>query len=217
MLSHLCQPLTHSTLYAPYVGSSSTPGLRDITREAARTRISEVAIDLFAERGFDAVTVEQIAAEVGISARSFHRYFPAKEDAVIGDLAPWGEFVRDAFAARPTDEPVWDSLRASFETLLAQPNRDEERSKRTMRVLTSAASLRARNLEKHLLWARLLTPLVRERLSGDLAALRAQTLIQASLVCFDVALTAWAEPDETTDAVDLLRQSFDTLAPGNGT
>ncbi|WP_345342412.1 TetR family transcriptional regulator [Rhodococcus olei] len=197
------------------MGSSSTPGLRGITREAVRTRIAEVAIDLFAEQGFDAVTVEQIAAEVGISARSFHRYFPAKEDAVIGDLAPWGEFVRDAFAARPADEPVWDSLRSTFEALLAQPSRDEQRSKRTMRVLTSTASLRARNLEKHLLWARLLTPLAQERLTGDLAALRAQTLVQAALVCFDIALTTWAEPDETTDAVELLRQSFATLAPRN--
>lgn len=213
MMRHTCQSLTLSTLYASIVESSPNPGLRDITREAVRARIAKVAIDLFAQQGFDAVTVEQIAAEVGISARSFHRYFPAKEDAVIGDLVPWGEFVRDAFAARPADEPVWDSLRVSFEALLAQPNRDEQGSKRTMRVLTSAASLRARNLEKHLLWASLLTPLVQERLAGDLAVLRAQTLVQASLACFDVAMTTWAEPDETMDAVQLLRRSFATLAP----
>ncbi|QKT14141.1 TetR family transcriptional regulator [Rhodococcus sp. W8901] len=212
-MRHTWQSLTLSTLYASIVESSSNPGLRDITREAVRARIAKVAIDLFAQQGFDAVTVEQIAAEVGISARSFHRYFPAKEDAVIGDLVPWGEFVRDAFAARPADEPVWDSLRVSFEALLAQPNRDEQGSKRTMRVLTSAASLRARNLEKHLLWASLLTPLVQERLAGDLAVLRAQTLVQASLACFDVAMTTWAEPDETMDAVELLRRSFATLAP----
>ncbi|AQA22584.1 bacterial regulatory, tetR family protein [Rhodococcus sp. MTM3W5.2] len=197
------------------MGSSSNPGLRDITRKAVRTRIAEVSIDLFAQQGFDAVTVEQIAAEVGISSRSFHRYFPAKEDAVIGDLVPWGEFVRDAFAARPADEPVWDSLHAAFEALLAQPNTDEQRSKRTMRVLTSAASLRARNLEKHMLWASLLTPLAQERLTGDLAGLRAQTLVQASLACFDVAMTTWAGPDETMDAVELLRRSFATLAPRN--
>ena len=135
------------------MGSSSTPatsGLRDITRDAVRTRISEVAVDLFAEHGFDSVTVEQIAAAVGISARSFHRYFPAKEDAVIGDLTRWGEFLRDVLASRPADEPVLVSLRISFESLLSQPNKDEQRSKRTMRVLTSTASLRARNLEKHL-------------------------------------------------------------------
>ncbi len=180
-----------------------------------RTRISQVAIDLFDEHGFEAVTVEQVAAAAGISARSFHRYFPAKEDAVIGDLAPWGEFVRDAFAARPVDEPVWASLQASFEALVEHPNRDEQRGKRTMRVLASTASLRARNLEKHLLWARMLTPVVQDRLAGDHQELRAQTLVQAALACFEVAMNAWAESDRSPDATDLLRNSFATLAPAN--
>jgi AcrR family transcriptional regulator len=202
-------------MYAADVDSSSTPtpGLRDITREAVRTRISEVAVDLFAEHGFDSVTVEQIAAEVGISARSFHRYFPAKEDAVIGDLTRWGEFVRDILTSRPADEPPLVSLRIAFASLLSRPRsiEDEQRSKRTMRVLTSTASLRARNLEKHLAWANMLVPVVQARVAGDYAELRAQTLVQAALACFDIALTTWAE-SEGVDAVELLRQSFAALA-----
>ena len=50
-----------------------------------------------------------------------------------------------------------------------------------------------------------------------ISELRAQTLVQAALACFDVALTTWAESDETKDAVELLRQSFATLAPRNPT
>lgn len=89
--------------------------------------------------------------------------------------------------------------------------RDEQRSKRTMRMLTSTASLRARNLETHLAWANMLVPVVRERLTGDHAELRAQTLVQAALTCFDIAMSAWAE-SEGTGAVELLRRSFATLA-----
>ncbi|WP_177236053.1 hypothetical protein [Arthrobacter sp. ov118] len=76
-----------------------------------------------------------------------------------------GNLSRDELAARPTDEPVWTSLRLAYEALLAQPG-DRERGKRAMRVLTSTASLRARNLEKHLLWAHLLEPIA-ARLQGD--------------------------------------------------
>ncbi|WP_277832937.1 TetR family transcriptional regulator [Speluncibacter jeojiensis] len=199
------------------MGKPSIPasGLRDITREAVRARISAVAVDLFAEHGFDSVTVEQIAAAVGISARSFHRYFPAKEDAVIGDVARWGAIVRDALVARPVDEPALVSLRCAFESLLARSRGDEDvqRSKRTMRVLTSTASLRARNLEKHLGWADMLVPVVRERLDGDDAALRARTLVQVALACFDTALAAWAE-SEDADAAELLRRSFEAVAAG---
>ncbi|WP_238772822.1 acyl-CoA-like ligand-binding transcription factor [Prescottella equi] len=120
---------------------------------------------------------------------------------------------RDGLASRPTDEPPLVSLRIAFEALLSRPRNagEEERSKRTMRVLTSTASLRARNLEKHLGWAKMLVPVVEARLNGDYAELRAQTLVQSALACFDIALSTWAE-SEGVDAVDLLRRSFATLA-----
>lgn len=188
---------------------STRPGLRDRTRDAVRAQIAEVAVDLFSERGFDGVTVEEIAAAVGISARSFHRYFPAKEDAVVGDPLPWGEFVRDAFAARPVDEPVWDSLRESFDALLAASGEQGERQKRALRVLTGTASLRARHLEKHLLWESLLVPLIGARLEGSDTSLRARVVAQAGIVCFDAAITGWALPGETRSVRVLLATTFE--------
>ncbi|MEV0893679.1 TetR family transcriptional regulator [Promicromonospora sp. NPDC050262] len=195
---------------------SSGQSLREISRDAVRARITEIALELFAERGFEQVTVEQIAAAAGMSARTFHRYFPAKEDVVIGDPARGGEFVRDVLAGRPQDEPVWDSLRIAFEALVSQaPHRggDDDRGKLAMRVLVSAASLRARSLEKHLLWARMLTPLVAARLPDDDAAFRAEIIVQSALACFDVALTTWANADDGTTASELLDRSFATLRP----
>ncbi|MFC8797618.1 TetR family transcriptional regulator [Promicromonospora sp. NPDC057138] len=195
--------------------TSGGPSLREISRDAVRTRITDVALGLFVERGFDQVTVEQIAAAAGMSARTFHRYFPAKEDVVVGEPARWGELVRDALADRPRDEPVWESLRSSFETLLAQAGRinGDEGAKLTMRVLGTTASLRARNLEKHLLWASMLTPLVADRLKGDDAALRAEIIVQSALACLDVALTTWANVDDGTTASELLERSFAALQP----
>ena len=192
--------------------------IRGIAREAIRTRISAVAVDLFAEYGFDNVTVEQVAAAADISTRSFHRYFPAKEDAVIGDPAPWGEFVRDALASRPDTEPVWDSLRAAYQALLSTTaSGGQLQGRKVMRVLTSTPSLRARNLEKHLLWAQMLTPIVQSRLSGENTSLRARTIVQASLSCFDTALTTWAHVDTAVTAAELLQASFDTLHPTHDT
>ncbi|BDZ65600.1 TetR family transcriptional regulator [Agromyces mangrovi Wang et al. 2018] len=185
--------------------------MREIARDAVRARISEVAVDLFDEHGFEHVTVEQIAAAAGISARSFHRYFPAKEDAVIAEPVGWGEFVRDRFAERPAGEPVWNGLRVAYESLLATPGRDDVRGKRAMRVLGTTPALRARNLEKHLAWARLLTPLVAERIGGSEAVLRAEAIVQASLSCFDIALTTWAHATSSVDAATLLRTAFSAL------
>ncbi len=70
-----------------------------------------------------------------------------------------------------------------------------------MRVLTSTASLRARNLEKHLGWAKMLVPVVEARLNGDYAELRAQTLVQSALACFDIALSTWPNPRGWTQSI----------------
>ena len=196
--------------------TSSGPSLREIGRDAVRARITEIALDLFAEHGFDQVTVDQIATAAGMSGRTFHRYFPAKEDVVVGEPEQWGGFVRDAFAARPADEPVWNSLLASFEAFigfLAESGRDQ-RGKVAMRILVSTASLRARNLEKHQLWGRMLAPLVAARLADDDdTALRAEIIVQAALACLDVAFTTWANVDDDTTISELLERSFGMLRP----
>ena len=184
-----------------------------MTRDAVRAQLAAVAVDLFAEHGFDQVTVEQIATSAGISARSFHRYFPAKEDAVIGDTTVWAELVRDTLDRRPADESPWDSLHAAFEELLARSDGDQERQRRTMRVLSSTPSLRTRNLEKHLMWARMFAPIVERRLDGDHVELRAQTLVQSALVCFDLALTTWADSQDDTPPAEYLALAFATLGP----
>lgn len=182
-----------------------------MTRDAVRARIADAAVDLFAEHGFDQVTVDQIASTVGISARSFNRYFPTKEDAVLGDATAWGELVRSAFEARPDDEPAWTSLHAAYDTMLEQSAVEGERPKVAMRVLTSAPTLRARNHEKHLAWAEMLVPLVAARLTGSDARLRAETLVQASLACLDVALVTWARPGEERSPRAILSRTFDTF------
>ncbi|MGO1948410.1 MAG: TetR family transcriptional regulator [Mycobacteriaceae bacterium] len=193
--------------------TSARVGLRDVTRDAVRSRIAGVALVLFERDGFDAVTVEQIAAEVGMSARSFHRYFPAKEDAVIGNPERYRNDLTEAFSERPDDEPVWESLREGFTGMVVRADEDPDRGRRSVRVMMSTPSLRARNLEKHLSMADALTPRVIERLhctdAGD-AELRAAVLLKAALGCFEVAIERWAASDE--DAPALLRQSFDALA-----
>lgn len=185
-------------------------GLRAVTRDLVRQQLSDIAIDLFAEHGFESVTVEQVASAAGISARSVHRYFPAKEDMVVGMLAAHGEFVRDAFTAQPADEPVMESLHAAYVSMLHR-RPQTPRDKVAIRLLSSAPALRARNVEKHLLWAELLTPVVAERLDGADVPLRAEVLVQASLGAFSIALTAWAETDEMRDLDEFLDIAFRDL------
>jgi len=194
--------------------TSAVPAsLRSVTRASVRDHVAEQAMRLFDERGFDSTTVDDIAAAVGMSSRSFFRYFPAKEDVVLGDPAPFGQVVRDAAAGRPAGEPVWTVLRRAFDPVGANTAEATESGLRTMRVMMSTASLRAGNLEKHIAWASMLEPVIVIRLDGPEGSVRfrAQTLIHAALSCLDVALAEWTRRDGATPVGQLLDEAFATV------
>ena len=61
------------------------PGLRDRWRNEAMRTIQECALDLFDERGFSAIKIDDIAAAAGVSASSIYRYFGTKEGLLVAD------------------------------------------------------------------------------------------------------------------------------------
>jgi AcrR family transcriptional regulator len=95
--------------------TTTQTGSREIARQAVKRQIADVAKDLFAKHGYEATTIDQIAAAVGMSQRSVFRYFPTKEDIVIGKIDFFADDVVAALRERPAAEPVWESLRRSFD------------------------------------------------------------------------------------------------------
>ncbi len=88
-------------------------GLRERRRAELRERIDRTALELFARDGYDAVTVEAIAAEVGVSLSTLFRHVASKEDLLTGVVRSGRAAIVRAFAERPADEPVTDSLAAA--------------------------------------------------------------------------------------------------------
>ena len=95
-----------------------TEGLRARKKRAAREAIAATARRLFAERGFDAVTVAQIAAAADVSEKTVFNYFPTKEDlAFAGREEGIAQFVA-AIAERPPGSSVLDVFRTMTTTVL---------------------------------------------------------------------------------------------------
>jgi TetR/AcrR family transcriptional regulator, regulator of mycofactocin system len=72
------------------------PTARTRKREQIRSRVERVALDLFRNQGFEHVTVERIAAEAGVGATTFYRYFGTKDGVLFGYQSRWLQDLRDA-------------------------------------------------------------------------------------------------------------------------
>lgn len=93
-------------------------GLRERKKRAAREAITATARRLFAERGFDAVTVAEVAAAAGVSEKTVFNYFPTKEDlAFAGREEGIAQFVA-AITGRPPGSSVLDVFRTMTGTVL---------------------------------------------------------------------------------------------------
>src|ERR1700730_7123307 len=101
-------------------------GVRERTRVAIRRELAEAAVRLFTERGFAETTAREIATAVGISERTFFRYFASKEDVVLGVLHELGIELAARLAARPADETPFMALRRSFDLMTETLARDPE-------------------------------------------------------------------------------------------
>ena len=124
--------------------------LRERTRRAVQSELLDAGQRLFAERGYEAVTVDEIAAAVGMSKRSFFRYFGSKEALVLGKYDRQGEAFAAALASRPVEEPSWMALRRMFDGVVAYVS-DPELARRAAeldRVINSSETLRAGYLER---------------------------------------------------------------------
>ncbi|MEV4093486.1 TetR family transcriptional regulator [Streptosporangium saharense] len=85
-------------------------GLRERKKHRTRLALIDAALDLFAEQGYEATTVDQIAAAVDVSPRTFFRYFATKEDVALSLPLDGQEVMLAELAARPPEEPPFTAL-----------------------------------------------------------------------------------------------------------
>jgi AcrR family transcriptional regulator len=185
---------------------------RSIARAAIRAELAQVAFDLFRDKGFDRVTINDVAAAAGISRSTFLRYFDTKEEAVLGALEAQGEQLADALRARPGSEDDWRALRRAMDAIVEDYRRDPAGALATARLIRETPALQARRLEKQCAWRPALAESLAERRdpphSGDLALM---VRAAAALDCLDIAVDHWTAAGGHLDLGGLLDEAFAAL------
>lgn len=179
-------------------------GVRERAKLALRTEIAQAMSDLFAERGFDEVTVEEAAGEVGISRATFFRYFGSKEDAVLAAVeASSIDYATHLQSLPPIDgESPWQLLLRAFKIAIAHRggHSDLERSRALM--INTTVSLRTRMAQRRFALEDALTPILAARIESPDAA---RTIVVSALAGLDLAWRRWAAGDEPSVARSLDR------------
>jgi AcrR family transcriptional regulator len=199
--------------------AASTPaprdGLRERHRQRTLTQLEEVALRLFAERGFNAVTVDDIAAEADIARRTFFRYFASKEDVLFADHHHQLDALRQALAARPVDEPPLTALRSAILSMADRYEEDRERLLHRARILAATPSLRGRGLDRQRAGEQAVTDLVAEWLGVDPTRdLRPGIVAATTLAALRVALNAWLADGGKAHLPTLAAEALDLLDGG---
>jgi len=128
--------------------------LRERKKERTREHIGDVALRLFLERGFDAVTVGEIARAADVAEKTVFNYFPTKEDLVYGRLEAFEGALVEAIRSREPRESVVEAFERfvlSSGGLLAGAAADRERLKAVSEMIVRSPSLLAR---EHQVFAR---------------------------------------------------------------
>jgi AcrR family transcriptional regulator len=184
-------------------------------RNKARTReeIRDQAMRLFAKQGYAATTVEQIADAAGVSASTYFRYFPSKEDLVIDDGAEDALLV-DAVLAQPADLSPVQAICAAMHEFHATKTAAERRQERVRHALVLATpELRARSLDSLSGGLQTLADAIAAR-SGHSAADFAVRNLAGAVVGISVAALFASAEDPSADYHDLLQKGLLHLDAG---
>jgi AcrR family transcriptional regulator len=120
-------------------------GLRETKKLATRQQIAGEAMRLFAERGFDTVTVAEIAAAAGVSEKTVFNYFPTKEDIFFDEVPDRLRALTDAVRHRPAGVTVLESLKQ--QQLADAPRLTNPRFAIFARILESSPALLAKEVD----------------------------------------------------------------------
>lgn len=186
-----------------------TEGLRERNRRQTLQRIAEVGVELFLAKGYEATTLDEIAAAAGISRRTFFYYFRSKDDILLAHLGGYPEALREAVQESASAGAPIDVVR---EALLKLSIRFE--SPRTIAIVrlirenaALCASRHGRDLELERVLHEALCELwpARQRREG------LRLLAMASLGALRLAVDAWIEQDGKRPLTKYIQDAFKNL------
>jgi mycofactocin system transcriptional regulator len=187
------------------------PGRPNLTSER---ELQAAALALFRRRGFHAVTVDDLAAAVGISRRTFNRYFASKADVLWHDFDRELENLALALDATSPELPLWTAITEAVVQVSRHRRDDRDDARLRFQLIVTEPQVRAAADQRYDAWEQTITGFV-ERRFPKADRLTTHTVGRVTLAACRTAFEVWLDtPDQ--ELAFHLRAAIGLLADGFG-
>jgi AcrR family transcriptional regulator len=187
------------------------PDWRQRKKNATRERIRASALRLFSEQGYDATTVEQIAAAAGVSHMTFFRYFPTKEDVALSDS--YDPLLAGLLEQTPDAWPLTGRIRTALLQGLQQlHDTDRDALLAQNKLIIATPALRERLWASQMDTQQYILQALGTGQDNPQPSFTDRVTVAACLAAATTAILTWVENDGTAELPDLIEQAFDTLS-----
>jgi AcrR family transcriptional regulator len=192
--------------------ATPAPSRRDEQKRRTTIALRESALQLFATRGFDATTTEDIAERAGVAVRTFFRYFPTKESVLHAGETTWVRAVADQYLASPAEVSDLEALRDGLVSAAPRLAAARETLFLYKRAVATSPVLQGREQDGQRDDAALIAGAVAERHGLERPDERCGLLADVVMVLYRRALATWLEGSASADLAEGIRREFDLLA-----
>ena len=189
--------------------------LRERKRLVAREALSAAALRLAMDKGLENVRVEDIAAEVGVSARTFNNYFSSKEEAICAITVKRNARIGEFLLRRPADEPIWTATINAVRDHYAELGEPTREFVERFRMLIFNDALRGEFLKAHGEVERQIALAVAERTGTDVDRDLGPLLLAGAIAsAIRVAMIHWLHYDLKKPMAECVHAALTELAAG---
>ena len=176
-------------------------GLREHHKAATRRALEDAALRLFARDGYEATSIEAIAAEASVSSRTFFRYYATKDEVLTPDREERQALLVAAVASAVVDARTTAPLEIAAAAFIAiAPSFEAEREVMLLRrrAAVTSPALRGRLYDVVHTWQRTLADALAEVDDDAETALAGEVAAQVAIAIWQGAITRWLADDEAT-------------------
>jgi mycofactocin system transcriptional regulator len=158
----------------------------------SRRHLELITLRLFADQGFDATTIDHIAAEAGVSKRTFFRYFSSKASVLWSEFDTEVATIREALADVPAEVPMMESIRRAVVAASHYRAQDVPELRMRMNLIGSVPALQSSAAVHYDAWERAISDFVATRIGQPADSLYPLTVGRATLAACRAAYDRWS-------------------------